>query len=124
MRITLSFRVWDKKNNKYLDLYSQAVTNMGELLINDCSDLRYYQKVNNNDYEVEYCTGYKDIDGKYLYVNDYVSFQLGLKIVRARIIYDHFAFRLAEIRGGYMDFTQQKYTLLGNNNENPEIPNN
>ena len=117
MTMTLSFRVWDKKNNKYLHLNSQAVTNMGELLIRDHSNLEQYQKVNNDDYEIEYCTGYKDVDGKYLYVNDYISFQLGLKIVRARIIYDHFAFRIAEIRGGYMDFTQQKYTLLGNSHE-------
>lgn len=114
MKITLSFRVWDKKNNKYLDLYSQAVTNMGELLINDCSDLRYYQKVNKNDYEIEYCTGYKDIDGKYLYVNDYVEFKLGLKMVQARIIYEHFGFWLYEIRGGVMPFYKYDYKITGN----------
>ena len=113
--MTLSFRVWDKKNNRYLSDQS-AITNDG-LLIKETYYVDKFQVLNNDDYEIEYCTGYKDVDGKYLYVNDYVSFQLGLKIVRARIIFDHFSFKIAEIRGGYMDFNQQKYTLLGNCHE-------
>lgn len=116
--MTLSFRVWDKKNNKYLDLYSQAVTNMGELLINDCSDLRYYQKVNKNDYEIEYCTGYKDVDGKYLYVNDYVEYKLGLKMIKGRIVFDNFRFWIYEVCGGCMEFNRHKYKVIGNYNKN------
>ncbi len=115
MTTTLSFRVWDKKNNRYLSDRC-AITNDG-LLIKEIYYVDKFQVLNSDDYEVEYCTGYKDVDGKYLYVNDYIEFKLGLKMVQARIIYDHFAFRLAEIRGGYMEFTQQKYTLLGNRHE-------
>lgn len=121
MRVTLSFRVWDKKNNKYLDLSNQAITNMGELmiktdelLIGDYSNYKLYKDLDSNDYEVEYCTGYKDIDGKYLYVNDYVEFKLGLKMVSARIVYEHFAFWLYEIRGGIMPFFKYNYKITGN----------
>jgi len=114
MTLTLSFRVWDKKNNRYLYLLGQALTNMGELLLSEDPNSGVYIKTNIDDYLIEYCTGYKDVDGKYLYINDYVEFQLGLKRIRCRILYDHFCFKLAEIRGGYMDFTQQKYTLIGN----------
>ena len=113
------FRVWDKKNNKYLTDQS-AITNDG-LLIKETYYIDKFQVLNSDDYEIEYCTGYKDVDGKYLYVNDFVEFKLGLKMVRGRIIYDNFAFWVYEFRGGIMAFTQQKYISLGNYNENKEI---
>lgn len=115
MNTILSFRVWDKKNNRYLSDQS-AITNDG-LLIKETYYVDKFQVLNSEDYVIEYCTGYKTVDGTDIYVNDYVEYKLGLKMVRARILYDHFAFRLAEIRGGYIDFTQQKYTLLGNSHE-------
>jgi len=117
MTMTLSFRVWDIKNKRYVQNCTQAITNRGKLIISDSDFYQHFTNTNQDDYVIEYCTGYKDVDGKYLYVNDYVEYKLGLKMVRARILYDYFAFRLAEIRGGYMDFTQQKYTLLGNSHE-------
>lgn len=112
MKITLSFRVWDKKNNRYLSDQS-AITNDG-LLIKETYYVDKFQVLNSDDYEIEYCTGYKDIDGKYLYVNDYVEFKLGLKMVQARIIYEHFGFWLYEIRGGVMPFYKYDYKITGN----------
>jgi len=110
----LSFRVWDKKNNKYLQESQFAILDNGKLIVTHSGYYEHFTNTNQDDYLVEYCTGYQDINGKYLYINDYVEYQLGLKRIRCRIIYDHFSFKLAEIRGGYMDFTQQKYTLVGN----------
>jgi len=114
MTMTLSYRVRDKKNNRYSPKSQFAILDDGKLIITLGGYYEHFTNTNQDDYLVEYCTGYKDVDGKYLYVNDYVEFQLGLKRIRCRIIYDHFSFKLAEIRGGYMDFTQQKYTLIGN----------
>lgn len=114
MNITLSFRVWDNKNNRYLNLLGQAITNMGELLLSEDPSSRQYINANIDDYLIEYCTGYKDVDGKYLYVNDYVEFKLGLKMVQAKIVYEHFGFWLYEIRGGMMPFYKYNYKVTGN----------
>ena len=115
----LSFRIWDIKNKKYVDNCAVAISNRKTLLIGDGYLFNSLKEINPENYCIEYSTGYKDINGKDLYVNDYVEYQLGLKRIRCRIIYDNFAFRLAEIRGGYMDFTQQEYTLIGNQNTAP-----
>ncbi len=114
------FRVWDKKKNKYLDnSYAQAITNNGKLIIGDSDYYESFTNTNEDDYIVEYCTGFKSINNEDIYVNDYVEYKLGLKMVRGRVVYDHFAYYVAEIRGGYMQFTQQNYTIIGNYNTNP-----
>lgn len=114
------FRVWDKKKNKYLDnSYAQAITNNGKLIIGDSDYYESFTNTNEDDYIVEYCTGYKSINNEDIYVNDYVEYKLGLKMVRARVTFDHFSFWNVEICGGYMSFTQQKYTIIGNYNTNP-----
>lgn len=117
--MTLSFRIWDIKNKKYIQNCAQAISARGKLLIGDGYLINSLKEVDPSDYIIEYCTGFKSLNGEDLYVNDYIEFKLGLKMVRARIIYDHFSFKLAEIRGGYMDFTQQGYTLIGNQNTAP-----
>lgn len=114
--MTLSFRVWDKKNNRYLSDQS-AITNDG-LLIKETYYVDKFQVLNNDDYEIEYCTGYKDVDGKYLYVNDYVSFQLGLKMIKGRIVFDNFRFWIYEVCGGCMEFNRHEYKVIGNYNKN------
>ena len=114
MTMTLSFRVWDIKNKRYVQNCTQAITNRGKLIISDSYFYQHFTNTNQDDYVIEYCTGYKDVDGKYLYVNDYVEFKLGLKMVQARIIYDHFGFWLHEIRGGVMPFYKYDYKITGN----------
>lgn len=108
------FRVWDVVNKCYVDDKSNRlyIDSNGYLLIND-------RPVEDDKYLIEKCTGYKCVDGNYIYVNDYISYRLGLKIIRARVIYDHFGYHVAEICGGYMRFTQQEYTIIGNYNTSP-----
>ena len=118
MNTILSFRVWDKKNNRYLSDQS-AITNDG-LLIKETYYVDKFQVLNSEDYVIEYCTGYKTVDGVDIYVNDYVEFKLGLKMVRARVTYDHFAFWVYEIRGGVMPFYKHDYKIIGNQNLNPD----
>jgi hypothetical protein len=114
------FRVWDKKKNKYLDnSYAQAITNNGKLIIGDSDYYESFTNTNEDDYIVEYCTGYKSVNNEYIYVNDYVEYKLGLKMVRGRVVYDNFGYWIYEIRGGCMVFTQQQYTIIGNQNSNP-----
>mgnify|MGYP003350256860 CR=1 FL=1 len=69
--------------------------------------------------EQNYIDNFKSVDNQLIYVNDYIEFKLGLKMVQARVIYDHFGYYICEIRGGYMRFTQQDYTIIGNQNTNP-----
>lgn len=118
MNTVLSFRVWDKKNNRYLSDQS-AITNDG-LLIKETYYVDKFQVLNSEDYVIEYCTGYKTVDGADIYVNDYVEFKLGLKMIRARVTYDHFAFWVYEIRGGVMPFYKHDYKIIGNQNLNPD----
>jgi len=116
----IKFRVWDKKKNIYLNnSYAQAITNNGKLIIGDSDYYTSFTNTNEDDYIVEYCTGYKSVNNEDIYVNDYVEYKLGLKMVRARVVFNHFAYYVAEIRGGYMPFTQQDYTIIGNYNTNP-----
>lgn len=112
----LKFRVWDIKNNKYSPKSQFAILDNGKLIVTLGGYYEHFTNTNQDDYLVEYCTGYKDKDNNPLYVNDYVEFKLGLKMVKARIIYDHFAFWLHEIRGGVMSFYKYDYKLIGNNN--------
>ena len=76
--------------------------------------------IDQDDYVIEPCTGFKATDGQYLYVNDLVSFPLGIKTSRGKIIYDHFCFWIVERQGGVLKFDQKQYTRLGNANINPE----
>lgn len=116
MNNILSFRVWDKKKNKYSPKSQFAILDNGKLIVTLGGYYEYFTNTNQDDYIVEYCTGYNDKDNNPLYVNDYVEFKLGLKMVKARIIYDHFAFWLHEIRGGVMPFYQYDYKLIANSN--------
>ena len=107
------FRVWDKTNKKYLnELVLQTITSDGRLLIDG-------KEVSEDDYQVEPCTNFKSVDNQFIYVNDYIEFKLGLKMVRARVVYDNFGYWIYEIRGGCMVFNQQNYTIIGNQNTNP-----
>lgn len=115
----LKFRVWDKKNNKYLPESQFAILDNGKLIVTHNGYYEHFTNTNQDDYVVEYCTGYKSVDGVDIYVNDYVEFKLGLKMVRARVTYDHFAFWIYEIRGGVMPFYKHDYKIIGNQNTNP-----
>jgi len=79
--------------------------------------------IDQEDYVVEPCTGFKATDGEYLYVNDLVEFPLGIKTSRGKIIYDHFCFWIVERQGGVLKFDQKKYIRLGNFNVNPDVLN-
>ena len=115
----LKFRVWDIKNKRYVQNCAQAITNRGKLIISDSYFYQHFTNTNQDDYVIEYCTDYKSSDGIDIYVNDYVEFKLGLKMVRARVVYDHFAFWVHEIRGGVMPFYKHDYKIIGNQNTNP-----
>jgi len=132
----MKYRIWSKKSqcythepcypgsslhcasNYYLDSDGNIVdfiTTLGGNQ-NDCTK----DVVNQEDYTIELCTGFKATDGQYLYVNDLVSFPLGIKTSRGKIIYDHFCFWIVERQGGVLKFDQKSYTRLGNANINPD----
>ena len=115
----LKFRVWDKKNNKYLPESQFAILDNGKLIVTHSGYYEHFSNTNQDDYIVEYCTGYKSADGAYIYVNDYVEFKLGLKMIKARVVYDNFAYWIYEIRGGVMPFCQRDYKIIGNQNTSP-----
>ena len=114
MNTDFMFRVWDVVNKCYVDSKQNILTidSNGYLLINE-------MPVDDDKYIIEKCTGYKCVDGNYLYEGDYVEWKLGLKMVQARILFEHFCFWVYEVRGGCMLFNQQQYKLIGNKNTNP-----
>ena len=77
--------------------------------------------VDQNDYIVELCTGFKATNGEYLYEGDIVEMPLGIKTTVGRILYLHFGFMIYERTGGVLQFVQKPYVYLGNYNKNPEI---
>ena len=116
--MTLSFRIWDIKNKKYIQSCAQAISAKGKLLIGDGYLINSLKEVDPSDYIIEYCTGFKSLNGEDLYVNDYVEYKLGLKMIKGRIVFDNFRFWIYEVCGGCMEFNRHEYKVIGNYNKN------
>jgi uncharacterized phage protein (TIGR01671 family) len=107
------YRVWNKIEKSYSHT-GIFVNQNGEFADN----LQKYN-LNQDNYVIEPCTNFTDVDGKLLYENDIVEFYLSSfksrKII-GKIRYDLFGFFIYEKTGGIMHFTKQQYTLVGNSN--------
>ena len=68
----LNFRVWDKKNKKYMENYAScSINESGVLHVHTFG--QHYELENTEDFEVEQCTGLKDKNGNLIYESDYVK---------------------------------------------------
>jgi len=135
----MKYRIWSKTSQCYThepcypgsslhcasNYYLDSDGNIVDFIttIGGDTDNATKEPVNQEDYTIELCTGFKATNGEYLYVNDLVEFPLGIKISRGKIIYDHFCFWLVEPQGGVLKFDQKQYTYLGNYNKNPDVLN-
>lgn len=73
MNDRLKYRVWDKKQKKYLNPknYLIALTHTCELFELNCDGSK--TKLSENDFTIEQCTGYKDKHGKLIYDGDKIK---------------------------------------------------
>ena len=66
------FRVWDKKNKRYMENYASCSINESGILHVHIFG-QHYELGNTEDFEVEQCTGLKDKNGNLIYENDLIK---------------------------------------------------
>ena len=133
----MKYRIWSKKSecythepeypgsslhcasNYYLDPNGNLVDFVTSIGGNQ--DDATKSEVDQNDYVIELCTGFKATNGEYLYEGDIVEMPLGIKTTVGRIVFEHFGYMIYERTGGVLQFVQKPYIYLGNYNKNKEI---
>lgn len=127
----LRFRVWDNKENKYLDPEEIAIDNLGNVFIfegyqkedNEVWNARVLDKTDAR-FVIEQSTNLKDKNGKEIHEGDIVSRYNGnLKGVVKQTKDGQWAIYWDNIPDGY--YVLFKYSnlseVVGNINENPEL---
>ena len=82
----LKFRVWDNKENKYLDPKEIAIDNLGNVFIFEDYQEEDYEVWNarvldntNARFIIEQDTGLKDADGKEIYEGDIIEYVFNVR---------------------------------------------
>lgn len=135
----MKYRIWSKKSNCYVhepeypgsslhctsNYYLDPDGNIVDFVttLGGSQDDATKSDIEQEDYTIELCTGFKATNGEYLYEGDIVEMPLGIKTTIGRIVYLHFGFMIYERTGGVLQFVQRQYKYLGNYNKNPEVIN-
>ena len=135
----MKYRIWSKKSECYThepcypgsslhcasNYYLDSDGNLVDFVtsIGGNQDDATKSDVEQDDYIIEKCTGFKATNGEYLYEGDIVEMPLGIKTTIGRVVYEHFGFMIYERTGGVLQFVQRQYNYLGNYNKNKEILN-
>ena len=133
----MKYRIWSKKSNCYVhepdypgsslhcvsNYYLDTDGNLVDFVtsIGGNQDDATKSPLDQEDYTIELCTGFKATNGEYLYEGDIVELPLGIKTTIGRVVYEHFGFMIYERTGGVLQFVQKPYTYLGNYNKNKDI---
>lgn len=110
----IEFRIWDKKNAKFISKWERVFINAWECCVYTKSELEKKDFSYNNDLseiEVNQFTGLKDSKGVEIYEGDIIEFALSLfESVKGSVEFDYGAF--------YLKPTDKKYNnvLLANMN--------
>lgn len=113
MFANFKYRIWNKPKKEYVS--EEVLVNQDGKIINTSHPYRIYQ----DDYVVEPCTNFTDINNVLIYENDIVEFYLDplkSRKITGKIRYDLFGFFIYEKLGGVLCFTKRDYTVIGNAN--------
>ncbi len=116
MNDRFKFRVWDKTNKKWLDTSELFLNSEGLLVRPDDQGGYIFDDV---DYDVIFCTGLKDKNGKLIYEGDILKGEFGnIEVVEwiGKRIDDEF-----EWTGFGLDYHSNESEIIGNIYENPEL---
>ena len=114
------FRAWDKKHKEYVYDVQNEFQKYGHMI---CETLNFGQVLNDDELELEQCTGLKDKNGKLIYEGDIVEthdyttehsqivFDKGCYVLKSKdvAIYDH------------LSSYEKQCEIIGNIHENPEL---
>lgn len=123
--IEIKFRVWDKKEKKFLsggDWIEYAITLDGCLI--EAHETRGTDRLNLDDYSIEQYIGLPDKDGREIYEEDIVNIFEGNKSFRAKIEYGSGCFNLVSLKGytySPVGFCAHEIEVIGNIHQNPEL---
>lgn len=114
------FRVWDKRLNRYLGKNDpmQMLLENGNLAYLDDEGMKFY--------EVEFCTGLKDKNGKLIYEGDIVRCSYGSEYYVGCVVWDYEEIQFSmEVSEELYSFSQHsdshKIEIIGNIHENPDL---
>jgi len=122
----LKFRVWDKKNNEFINDDSKSYDGNGITLNGvyaECSQSQFgYQKEPEN-YIVQQFTGWKDQNGKEIYDGDVITYGMsGLSAPRGAVPCGEGWTKIEEVKWPeYSTIRQSMTRIIGNIFENPEL---
>ena len=117
MQDRFKFRVWDKRHKEYTYDVQNGFQKYGHMI---CETLDFGQTLNDDELEIEQCTGLTDKNNKLIYEGDIVKILVlynGIptgKKQRCKVYYKHGAFNIYAIKSEYLK-------VIGNIHENSEL---
>jgi len=115
------YRIWSIQAQQYVHPMEGYYINLNGDILN------MFYRIKSEDYIIQRCTGEQDVNGKYIYQGDIVEYDIRKRFEegRKRGVVEYFMSRLYVRQlnnGNNYDIDRfSKYTIIGNNLENPEL---
>lgn len=123
----IKFRIWDKKNTKFISKWERVFINAWECCVYTKSELEKKDFSYNKDLseiEVEQFTGLKDKHGKEIYEGDIVKFDYRGLFLKGEVVFSNGGWELKGVDyGEHFRLIEIVHLceVVGNIHENPEL---